>query len=169
MGEELEKYQREDGSIDWGRYAADQLRIIDNLSLINKKKKTKPLEELSVFKLADELSDKIWKIVNKWNWFSKKTVGDQIVRACDSIGANIAEGYGRYFFGEYLVFLYYARGSVYETKFWLEKARKRSLISDLLYKELKRDLEKLPMEINKVIKIVKKEKERWKEKRYYYH
>lgn len=104
--EDPEKYKRPDGMIDWAKYAIAQLSSInDNLSL---KKKTKALEELPVYKIADALSDKIWKMVNKWDWFAKKTIGEQMVRSADSVGANIAEGYGRYFFGEYVVFLYYA-------------------------------------------------------------
>ena len=78
-------------------------------------KKTIELEDLYIFKLADELSDYVWDVVQKWDWFAKKTLGDQYVRAADSVAANIAEGYGRYFFGEYVVFLYYARGSLSET------------------------------------------------------
>jgi S23 ribosomal protein. len=84
------------------------------------------------------------------------------VRAADSIAANIAEGYGRYFFGEYRVFLYYARGSLYECKLWLEKTRKRSLINDNLYQEMRNTLDGLAVETNKVIKIVKGEQAKWK-------
>jgi len=157
--EDVEKYRRADGKINWGKYAENQLLINDNLLL---KKKTKNLDELTVFKLADELSDYTWKIVSKWDWFSKKTIGDQIVRASDSVGANIAEGYGRYFFGEYIVFLYYARGSLYEVRYWMEKARKRNLINKEEYEWIKDRTDKLPIELNKVIKIVKTEAQKWK-------
>ncbi len=159
--EDPEKYKKSDGTIDWGKFATAQLSINDNSLL---KKKTKSLEDLPVFKLADELSDYVWKIVIKWDWFSKKTIGDQIARSADSVGANIAEGYGRYFFREYIVFLYYARGSLYETRYWVEKARKRNLINEEQYKWLKSRIDKLPIEINKVIKIVKGEAQKWKGK-----
>lgn len=53
-------------------------------------------EELQVYKLAEKLANKIWKIVIRWDDFAKDTIGKQIVRAVDSIGANIAEGRGRY-------------------------------------------------------------------------
>jgi len=137
--EELEKYRKPDESIDWGKFYSDLLAN-NQLSIINHqptKKRVVLLQDLPVFKLADELSDDVWQIVEKWDWFAKKTVGDQIVRAADSIGANVSEGYGRYFFGEYLVFLYYARGSTYETWYWLEKARKRKLISQDEYQRIK--------------------------------
>ena len=78
------------------------------------------------------------------------------------MGANIAEGYGRYFFGEYIVFLYYARGSLYEVRYWMEKARKRNLINKEEYEWIKDRTDKLPIELNKVIKIVKTEAQKWK-------
>jgi len=120
------------------------------------------LEDLSVYRLADQLSDRVWDIVVPWDWFAKKTVGDQLVRAADSIVANIAEGYGRYFFGEYIQFLYYSRGSVHETRVWCEKALKRKLITPEVYQELKAILDRLPLEINKVVKIVRSREREWK-------
>jgi len=78
------------------------------------------------------------------------------------VGANIAECYGRYFFGEYIVFLYYARGSLYEVRYWMEKARKRNLINKEEYEWIKDRTDKLPIELNKVIKIVKTEAQKWK-------
>lgn len=160
--EDLEKYRKKDGSIDWVKCASDELLITNNQLL--KKKHIAPLKELSVFKMADELSDYIWNLVLKWDYFAKKTVGDQVVRSADSVGANIAEGYGRYFFGEYIIFLYYARGSVFETGYWAEKALKRKLIGEKEYEWIKQRTDKLPLEINKVIKIVKTQKEKWKGK-----
>jgi len=52
-------------------------------------------ENLRVYQLSEELADQIWKIVGKWDNFSKDTVGKQMVRSADSIGANLAEGEGR--------------------------------------------------------------------------
>ena len=53
------------------------------------------LEKLEVYNLAEEFSDKIWNIVITWKIFEKDTIGKQMVRAADSISANISEGYGR--------------------------------------------------------------------------
>jgi four helix bundle protein len=50
------------------------------------------LEDLEVYQLAESFSDEIWGIVGGWEYFAKDTVGKQIVRSADSIGANIAEG-----------------------------------------------------------------------------
>ena len=52
-------------------------------------------EKLDVYKLSEQLSDTIWDIVIEWDYFAKDTVGKQLVKSADSIGANIAEGSGR--------------------------------------------------------------------------
>lgn len=52
-------------------------------------------EKLEIYRLAERLSDRIWEIVSNWPWLARDTVGRQLVRSADSIGANIAEGSGR--------------------------------------------------------------------------
>ncbi|WP_367119197.1 four helix bundle protein [uncultured Mucilaginibacter sp.] len=52
----------------------------------------------------------MWFIVLGWEYFSKDTLGKQLVRSADSIGANIAEGFGRYHFKENKNFCYFSRG-----------------------------------------------------------
>ena len=44
----------------------------------------------------------------------------QLLRAASSIGANIVEGYGRHYKKSYRQFLGVARGSCFETDYWLE-------------------------------------------------
>ena len=52
-------------------------------------------ENLKVYQLAEKLADEIWEIVIKWDYLAKSTVGQQIVKSADGIGACIAEGSGR--------------------------------------------------------------------------
>ena len=47
-------------------------------------------EKLRVYQLSERLADEIWSIVLQWNLFARDTVGKQLVKAADSIGANIA-------------------------------------------------------------------------------
>jgi len=56
---------------------------------------TKSFQELQVYKLSERLADEIWQTVKTWEPFAKDTMGKQIVRSADSVGANIAEGVGR--------------------------------------------------------------------------
>jgi four helix bundle protein len=87
------------------------------------------LEELRVLKDAETVADGIWKLVVRWEPFAREVVGGQLARAADSIGANVAEAYGRFHYGEKLQFLYYARGSLFETKYWLNRALARGLMA----------------------------------------
>lgn len=86
------------------------------------------LEKLDVYNIAESFSDEIWNIVIEWDYFKKDTIGKQLVRAADSISANIAEGYGRHFYKESKQFYFYSRGSIQETKAWLSKCMRRELI-----------------------------------------
>jgi four helix bundle protein len=88
-------------------------------------------EDLEILQSAKVLADAVWKLVVAWDEFPRDTVGRQLVRAVDSIGANIAESYGRFHFGEKLQFLYYARGSLFETKYWLDRACQRQLLGEV--------------------------------------
>ena len=91
---------------------------------------------LHIYKLSEKLADEIWKIVIHWSFFARNTVGVQIVKAADSIGANIAEGSGRGTDPELRRFLRVSRGSLYETQHWLRRAFRRGLLSDKQIKEL---------------------------------
>ena len=70
-------------------------------------------ENLQIYKLSERLADQLWKIVNRWDVFARDTVGKQLVKAGDSIGANIAEGTGRGTDPEMRRFIRIARGSLY--------------------------------------------------------
>jgi four helix bundle protein len=87
------------------------------------------LDELRVLQAAEKIADDVWNDVTQWTVFARDTLGKQFVRAVDSIGANIAESFGRYSYGEKLQFLYYARGSLFETRYWLNRALKRKLLT----------------------------------------
>jgi len=54
------------------------------------------LNKIDSYKRALHLSNYIWDIVIKWDYFAKQTVGIQFITAIDSISANIAEGFGRF-------------------------------------------------------------------------
>ena len=85
-------------------------------------------ENLRVLQSAEVIADSVWKRVVEWEEFAKDVVGKQIARSADSVGANIAESFGRFNFGEKLQFLYYSRGSIFETKYWLNRTKARGLM-----------------------------------------
>ena len=113
-------------------------------------------EDLEVYKLSMELSDKIWDLVIKWDYFQKDTIGKQWVRAADSVSANISEGFGRNNFRDQRNFYYFSRGSLCESKTWLEKARGRNLIDEDSYKALLESFTVLGIKLNNFINSVTK-------------
>jgi len=113
------------------------------------------LEKLEIYNIAEKFSDDIWDIVVKWDYFKKDTIGKQLVRAADSISANIAEGYGRYFYKESKQFYFYSRGSIQETKSWLSKCMRRKLIATEICEPLIELCKKLLLMLNAFIKFVR--------------
>ena len=112
------------------------------------------IEDLEVYNLSEVFADKVWLLVLKWDFFAKDTLGKQIVRSADSIGANIAEGFGRYHFKENKNFCYFSRGSIIEIEIWLKKARNRDLIDEDTYQLLIQMLENIHLKLNGYIKFI---------------
>ena len=112
------------------------------------------LEELKVYQLAMDIGERAWVVIDKWDYFAKDTVGKQLVKSVDSIAANLSEGYGRFHYKENKQFCYYSRGSLYETKTWLEKAHNRGLIVNDDFKSLENDIESIAYKLNNYIKSI---------------
>jgi four helix bundle protein len=77
-----------------------------------------------------------------------------LVRSADSIGANIAEGFGRYHYKENKNFCYFGHGSLIETKGWINKAKTRKLISDIQYADYINKLGTIHLKLNIYIKHI---------------
>jgi four helix bundle protein len=113
-------------------------------------------QNLQVYKLAEKLADEIWRIVEEWNLFAKETIGKQLVRAADSIGANIAEGVGRGSYQDNRRFVRMARGSLYETQHWLRRAYNRKLLTTEQIDTLKPIIEELAPKLNSYLNSIGK-------------
>jgi four helix bundle protein len=111
-------------------------------------------ENLQVYKLSEELADNVWDIVDGWKTFARDTIGKQLVRSADSIGANIGEGTGRSSYQDNKRFVYIARGSMNETKHWLRRAYKRKLLTEKQIEVLKSILDILAPKLNSYIKSI---------------
>lgn len=109
------------------------------------------LQDISAHKIAFNLSNYVWQIVVNWDYFARKTLGQQFVEAIDSISANIAEGFGRYFKKDKINFYRYSYGSIKESLDWTEKAKTRNLLKENEYNHILEELQKLPREINHLI------------------
>ena len=111
-------------------------------------------EKLQVYQLSEKLADNVWNIVITWDSFAKDTVGKQIVRAADSIGANISEGSGRGSIQDNRRFVRIARGSLYETIHWLRRCYLRKLLSQSEVKKLRLLVEELAPKLNAFLRSV---------------
>lgn len=117
------------------------------------------LENLQVYTSARELSRIAWEIFDKFDWRLKKIVGDQFIESTDSVGANIAEGYGRYHYLDRIKFFYNARGSLLESKHWLELIVERKLSNNkVLTVSYFKTHEELKPKLNNLIKSLYKNK-----------
>ena len=115
-------------------------------------------ENLEIYQLSEKLADRIYEIASGWPHLEQNTVGSQVIRAADSVGANIAEGSGRGTDKDFLRFLKIARGSFYETKHWLRRAYRRKLLTADESTELKEILDELTPKKNAYIRSVSRPK-----------
>jgi len=84
-------------------------------------------QRLVAYRRACEVADEVHSFVARWSSFDRWTVGVQLVRALDSVGANIAEASGRWHPADRRRLLVIARGSLYEVEHWLVRAESRGL------------------------------------------
>lgn len=116
------------------------------------------LEDLEIYRLAREIGRDIWKIYDRLNWQDKKIMGNQCVTSTDSMGANIAEGFGRYHYLDKNKFNYNARGSLLETVHWLEVLYERNKVTETELKDIKSKLQKLHIKTNNYISSTRRQK-----------
>jgi hypothetical protein len=41
------------------------------------------LEDLEIYQLSMEIGEKVWRIVEGWDYLPKKTIGTQLIKAAD--------------------------------------------------------------------------------------
>lgn len=116
-------------------------------------KKYLQLNDIDAYKTAFNLSNYVWNVVIKWDYFAKNTVGEQLVEAVDSISANIAEGFGRYSKKDKVKFYRYSNGSLKECFDWNQKSKVRKLLSEAEHNYIFGELNKLPKELNQLIQF----------------
>jgi four helix bundle protein len=112
------------------------------------------LRELRVYQHAMELGETVWTLVGGWNHFAREAMGLQVIRAADSVAANISEGFGRHSFKENARFCYFARGSLRETAMWIEKACNRKLISNETGETLLESIQSLRKQLDRYIRSI---------------
>ena len=120
---------------------------------------TQTLEKLVVYQLSEKLADLVWDISSTFQPFARDTVGKQLVRAADSVGANISEGFGRGTYTENKRFVRIARGSLYETQHFLRRAFRRRLLTTTQITQIKDLISELRPRLNAYLKSIGTRKE----------
>lgn len=111
-------------------------------------------QNLKVYQLSEQLADTAWVVVRSWDNFARDTVGKQLVRAADSVGANIAEGCGRHSAVDNRRFVRIARGSLLETQHWLRRAYQRKLLKPEQIASLQGTIENLAPILNGYLRSI---------------
>ena len=116
------------------------------------------LNDLEIYRMAKEISCDGWDIYKDFDWQTKKIIGDQFISAIDSIGANIAEGFGRFHYLDRNKFNYNARGSLIESSHWLYLLKERKFINNDSYNNLDQKVKQLSVKLNNYINATKNRK-----------
>jgi len=117
------------------------------------------LDSLEVWQVAKTVavvgcSDVLTKFPPEEKW----SLTTQIRRSVQSISANIAEGFGRYYYQEGVRFCYIARGSLEETYSPLCIARDLGYIDEELFAQVNGEVNKLRRLLNGYIAFLKRSK-----------
>ena len=119
----------------------------------------KGLETLQVWQRSLEFARLVCKdILPQLPSQEKWALAGQLRRAVQSIPANIAEGYGRYYFQEGVRFCYIARGSLEETFSHLALAHKLEYLPEETYRSLTAETQELRRMLNGYIAFLKESK-----------
>lgn len=118
------------------------------------------LKDLEIYQLSRQLSKMIWPIYKNMDWHNQKIIGDQAVCSADSVGANIAEGYGRFHKLDKIKFYLIARASLNEFAIhWMELLFEREIIEKKFFDESKQITKSLEIKLNNYITALRNSKE----------
>ncbi len=111
--------------------------------------------KLEVEKKVHNLVLKIYELVRLFPKEEQYRLVDQIVRASYSIPSNIIEGQNRNTTKDYINFLYNARGSAFELKYFLLLAKDLGYIDNKVYEQIKVEITEIIKMINALINSLK--------------
>lgn len=122
------------------------------------------LNRLEVYKSAQELAAYVYQqVLPVLPAEERYGLCSQIRRASASVPANIAEGYGRYYYQETIRFCYLARGSLMELSSHFDLACSQGYISNESYEQLGTMMNSVLKLIHGFIKYLKQSKRGWNE------
>jgi four helix bundle protein len=122
------------------------------------------LNRLKVYQQAQELAVLVYQqVLPVMPPEEKYGLTSQIRQDAASIPANVAEGYGRYYYQESIRFCYLARGSLMELSSYINLATSQGYLSDEIQSLLKVKMAVLLKLIQGYINYLKNSKRGWNE------
>jgi len=112
--------------------------------------------DLEVWRRAHDLTLEVYRITRGFPTNERFRLVDQLCRAAASIPTNIAEGKGRHTLGDYLRFLFVARGSIEEIKYLILLARDLGYLTEAEYENLSRGYDRVGRMLNRLITALQK-------------
>lgn len=112
-------------------------------------------KDLDVWKTTHQLVLEIYKITASFPKTEIYGLVDQLKRAACSVPANIVEGQSRHTTKEYLLYLYNARGSLEEVRYFLLLSHDLGFSDDNTYQDLEKRYESASKMLNGLIKSLK--------------
>jgi four helix bundle protein len=106
---------------------------------------------------ADDLTVAVYEGTRTFPREETYALTSQLRRAAYSVPANIVEGSSRASKKDYLHFLYIARGSLNETRYFLHLSRRLGYLSDSVHSQLGAQAEETARTLTGLIKAVEKE------------
>ena len=114
-------------------------------------------KKIDAWKLADDLTVAIYERTRKFPREEMYGLTSQLRRAAYSAPANIAEGSARESRRDYLHFLYFARGSLSETQYFLHFSRRLGYLADFDHDSLAEQTKVVFACLHGLIKAVERE------------
>jgi four helix bundle protein len=114
-------------------------------------------EQLAVWQRAKEFAKRTIEIIDELDTNRKHfRIIEQLESAVCSIALNIAEGKGRYSKKEFIQFLYYARGSLFEVVTLLIIFHEKQWITDVIFNDLKNEAAEISKMLSGLISSIHK-------------
>ena len=111
----------------------------------------KTFYQQSIWQDGMQLLKKIYSLTTNFPSEEKYSLTSQLRRSANSIIANFAESYGRYFYKDKIRVLYISRGEIEETRSHLLVAHQLQFITDQAYFELEKSYNQLCKDLNSYI------------------
>ncbi|MDI6774131.1 MAG: four helix bundle protein [Verrucomicrobiota bacterium] len=103
------------------------------------------MTSLKVYDMAEKLADEVWTAVMDWENAEQATVGAELVKTTDNIGAAIAEALGRRGFQGNRRAIRLTRGYLKAAEHYMRRAYRRKLLADKEAATLKSSVDELTL------------------------